>query len=236
MVGSLQIRETLRAAWLYAFCIDKSVERHVNLLPVGNPTDADCIFVQAFGRVSYPDTALPEIMRWLRKEADDTDLHMFELLDKYCCLTGASNQALAVTCYWLIHENPNLHLMMQWEVALELWRIDHEWYVYRLQQLHTIWPPGDGYFDTTAVKRVSIGLMRYHGLSRPLELAKSAMLVRAWLIIRRLGVEPRLVIANIPFDENSIQPWTRNRRRWIARELLGRVHHVLTRRVRFTPN
>ena len=195
---------------------------------LGRIKDADCIYVQAFGRTTYADQALPRL-KWLVRESNWTDLDKFADLQRRDFQPGSSNLDLAFVVWQLVYRH-HLPVLMQWEVAYSLWVSYPRWYVERGDQLIALWPAGQaGYFSTREVKRLSRDLARAHGWSRPLEVANNWMIARAVLMVAKLeGRLPIVINSDVAeTDWTSIQFWTKAWWLWIPREFVSRIVHVL---------
>lgn len=206
---------------------------------IGEEADANVEFVQSFGRNSIPDSDLGEVLWNIRTNAAMNDLATFVELDTQGFDPGKPNLMLAGQAMELAEEH-GIPIITQWEVAYAIYEIDLSWYLDHSSQIYTIWPDRDSsYFTTREVKRLSVEKMRELGLSHPLEIAHPAMKARAFLIIEKLGVVP--ITQSVSWrcwddllwqwDENSVQPWTRDFFHWKIREVQVRVHHVLHRYV-----
>jgi hypothetical protein len=149
---------------------------------------------------------------------------------------GQSNRDLGREA-WALFLNQPLNIFAQWEVAYAMWETNPAVYDQLLGKtglMHILWPRGT-YYPTWEVKQDSIKQAAALGLSRPIELAHPDMLARAVVIIWRLGLCPSPFVASIAYDPESIQSWTISPDHWWLRNLLGHVHHILHRWVRFNP-
>jgi hypothetical protein len=128
--------------------------------------------------------------------------------------------------------------MGQWEVMYSIFLLDPAWFLNHLNDMVTIWPPVKGYFATYHVKQEAVREMRARGLRIPLEVAHSSMAPRAIPIIWKLGVQPvvqKVSLRDIrsgthllyQFDPESVQGWTRSLDKWIFRETIGRLLHIV---------
>lgn len=185
------------------------------------------VLVQAYGRGSYLDKTLhDELVRVMG--ADWRDLPAcFRKLQAAGFKPGRANRALASICRRLWRLNPSLVLIMQWEVAYCLWEDMGTEFEASLDRVDCIWPEGS-YFATKHVKEASAEFVRKRGLDPDagIELAHSDMAARAMMIIWKIGLDPYLLIAPVPFDPESVQRWVRNPLWWFVRESLGRAHHI----------
>jgi hypothetical protein len=199
----------------------------------GDPNDADSILVQAFGRNSVADTDLHRI----RKNRDNCgfDYEMILKLRGGGCDPGLPNRQLAKICMHLV-EKHRLTAIVQWEVAVAF---DPAWYGKWRENIFCLWPPkkpGE-YFTTKEVKEDSVRMMKKLGKKNPIELAHRRQIVRAALILKKIlrregfsNTVP-IIVTGQPdsFDANSVQIWTRNPARWLLRESLARIHHLVFR-------
>ncbi len=201
----------------------------------GSVADADCLFVQAFGRNDYTDDELGKVIFRLRTEAKLDDLETLALLKQAGFRAGKSNSALASYAMRLHNQLGNVPIISQWEVLYAAYDLDPVWVMENINDLDFIWPPEEGYFATAHVKSMSKRMMEARGCNKPLEVAHPAMITRAVPIIWGCGVTP--IVEEISkgeehelwvWDEESVQPWTRNWDSWKTREFVGRVAHVVS--------
>jgi hypothetical protein len=204
---------------------------------LGKLLDADCIFVQAFGRNKYTDEELNKVLGKFRKMAKYNDLETFKLLRQDGFDPGKSNLSLglyAMRLYNLLNGAP---IIAQWEVAYAIFQTDSVWFMRHTRFIDCIWPPEEGYFATAHVKQESKEKMVARGRVRPVEVAHPAMITRAVPIIWGTGVSPIVEEIRLGeaknhllwvWDENSVQPWTTSWSAWQKREFVGRMAHIFT--------
>lgn len=197
---------------------------------IGRVEDADCLYVQAFGRSMYTDKELRGLA-WLCRESTLTDEEKFTELRRRGFKPGDSNVEIAFAAWGIIHQQ-SLPAIMQWEVAYSMWEQYPRWYGKFRERLIALWPSvAADYFSTMEVKTLSRDTARARGWSRPMELASSWMIIRAALIVAKL--EGRLPIVRdmdlLETDPASVQGWTKSWWRWLPREFVGRILHVLCR-------
>lgn len=194
----------------------------------------DVTLTQAFGRNTFTDADLPIISH--NRKACDNDEDMFEHLrgnERFD--PGASNEALAeIVAGQLLDPSVTIEQVMQWEVAFALWQKYPALYADTREGIHVLWPEeGAKAYRTHEVKRDSVSVMEQKGLYNAFEFAHPDMMIRALMILGKLGIEADVLAADIPFDVHSIQHQTRDARQWMGRELLARIEHILSGRVRF---
>lgn len=210
----------------YASC------RMDSCMPVAGIDEPDSLLVQAFGRNSFTDSQLPEVVEMHRMQAGD-DQAVWHILSEREFDPGLPNKLLAEVAFEKVIQNPEVvESPMQWEVAYALWQKDPSAYDRYRNRIHTLWPTGN-FYPTYDVKADSLRVMDQLGLYNPAELAHPGMIVRAVAILDKLGVEPEPLAIEPVFDPASTQRQIRNRRAWIGREALTRVHHLLHRHVTF---
>lgn len=216
---------------------------------IGNVEQADCIFVQAFGRGSWIDAVLGQILANVLIAAKGDDSSALNILRMRGFKPGESNFALARHAMRL-HERYKIPIIAQWEVVCAIFILDPAWYWERQKEIDAIWPPTEGYFSTYHVKMASREKMLARGKCRPLEVSHPAMISRAVPTIWKLGVAPIAEGVSLfnfrshelwVWDPNSVQPWTRGFRNWIPREAIGRGLHLVMHVTagypyRFAPN
>ena len=196
-------------------------------------SDNDCIFIQAFGRNTWTDE---QLLGFLKDNQARRSNDPMRALQRDGFDPGRSNRDLARIA-WMLFLNRPVNIFAQWEVAYAMWEENPTVYDKLLGGtglMHVLWPRGS-YYPTWIVKQDSIGLAAELGLMHPIELAHPDMVARATAILWRLGVRPSLRVVPIAYDPKSVQPWTRSKRHWWLRNLLGHVHHILHRWVRFVP-
>lgn len=195
----------------------------------------DVTLTQAFGRNSLTDGELPLISH--NRALSETDEEMLSLLNHDGFEAGASNEALAeVIAGQLSDPAVIIEQVVQWEVAFALWQKYPELYARCREAIHVTWPhPGARAYRTFEVKEDSRDIMEKIGLYNAYEFAHPDMMIRARLILRKLGIEADILAADIPFpfDPDSKQYQTRSSGAWFGREILTRAEHVLMNRIEF---
>ncbi len=218
------IREAIReiGLWIRYCCV------WPGLPPRGNPADADCIVVQAFGRNSQTDAELRTIAEL--RQRSRTDLLAIEALHNFGFDAGTPNDELARECEAVMNRYPKMVAIVQWEVAAGF---DWRWCRSNSRRIICIWPGREGYLSTTIVLKQTHGIMLSQHLKCPIQLAHRRHIVRAFMIARKiLGTTPIVLWQGTrSFDRWSVQFWTRSWYRWVVRETLTRVHHLVTRKV-----
>lgn len=201
---------------------------------IGNPEEADCLFVQAFGRNEFDDRSLGKVLWDVRSQAGMDDVEAFNMLVYRSFNPGKPNRALARVAMrlsdWL-----SIPVIAQWEVVFAIFQMAPEWYFANRGRIDSIWPGKEGYFATHHVKVFSREKMLGRGLSRPLEVAHPSMVARAVPVIWKLGMNPIVQGMSLwkfwthelwIWDKESVQLWTRSFALWLLREIPGRAHHV----------
>jgi len=196
----------------------------------------DCVFAQAYawerfwnrGRLIKCDKEVMALVNKIRAENPTAhDGQLFRILQLEGFKPGKSNRVIAHYC---IEKSEGIRkIYAQWEVAMEIFRIEPG--LYNGGLLRTIWPkPGASYITTKEVKIDSVKMMVEDGLSDPLEIAHHGMWPRAMLIIHKLGVAPAPFIRRIPWTgQKSGQPKTAKWSSWVPYETLVRIHHIVKR-------
>ena len=190
----------------------------------------DVTLTQAFGRNTFEDSELPTIAEERASNGSDHSTFL-NYLRRENFDPGASNRALAETvARQLQDQSVYIEQIMQWEVAYALWDQYPDLYRLHAPALHVVWPDSD-FYPTFQVKADSIEVMKEKGLFNPYEFAHPDMMVRALAILGKQGIQADVLAADIPFDEDSTQEWTRDPKKWAMREKLTRVHHVVKKHV-----
>jgi hypothetical protein len=193
---------------------------------IGDPTTADCVIVQAFGRNSCLDSRLSEISTRAQKRSD------WQLVQELLAegfSPGQPNFVLAYECMEAMNKF-GLPTIVQWEVACAF---PPEWYEKNHQKVICLWPPSSGYFSTRQVSLATLEVCRERGWLRVIEIAHKRMIARSALIVHKLwdGQMPVILFPQLTksFDRKSVQLWTKSWYWWIFREAIGRIHHLVLR-------
>ena len=189
----------------------------------------DSILVQAFGRNTFKDKELPLVVN-LHNTHDD--ITVFEHLAELGFDPGESNRALASEVDKVMDRGNLVEALDQWESSFASWKKDPARFKRLRDYIHVLWPKTN-FYPTTDVKKDSIEIMDKLGLYNPLELAHQDMLIRSLGILAKLGIEPDLIIPQIPYDSNSAQSQTRDEFHWQLREFPARMEHLLKGKVKF---
>lgn len=191
--------------------------------------EGDVIFVQAFGRNTFSESSVFAVGVMSGEISDDE--RTLEWLESHNFDPGIPNKKLAQRTRELM-EKYEIPAIVQWEVAAAF---EKRWYLQNKKRIICIWPPEErnAYFDTTKVKMRSLEYAKEYGWESPIEVAHAMQITRAALIIEKLSGKFPLIPNSLPddFDKKSVQWWTRNIWVWLARESLGRIHHLITGRV-----
>lgn len=217
---------------------------------IGELRDADCIFVQAFGRNSMPDDKLGQKIWEVLRKANSLS-EVFTFLSYSGFEPGKANEALAKKIVRLAKKY-SIPIIAQWEVVYCIWLTQRLWFADNEKDIDCLWPPEMGYYATFDVKLASRQKMRERNKKRPIEVCHPAMTARAIPILWKIGVN--VVVEPIQpwsffkeelwvWDDKSIQPWTRGFIRlkwindwWLIREMFGRfIHHPIKGWVSFIP-
>lgn len=209
---------------------------------VGDPSQAQAIAVQAYGRNTYPDDALQEVTSRYY-QLDENDNRTIAYLKQEGFKPGNDNRRIARRCMRLVDAYNIPWVIAQWEVVCAMAFDEPEWFAAHQRQIITLWPP-DQYFNTYLVKSVTVEHMKELGITRVIELAQPWHVARAALIFRRLlddwipGLWPIIVTErrlrqlegkkDLPpwFDWRSVQVWTKHFLIWCAYEAGARyIHH-----------
>lgn len=206
--------------WLrYLFCWP-------GLPAVGDPSQADVMIIQAFGRNDYLDTELFKIRKVYENFGQD-DAQTIAWLRSQNFNPGLPNRQLAAECQAMA-DLYGLPVITQWEVATAF---DSVWYEQNKNRIICLWPSADPkqYFSTRLVKEETVRVMNQHGWHNPIELAHKRQVARNFLIVKKLLSKSPIIIEQKTqcFDSKSIQSWTRGPLAWIVREVLTRAFHLV---------
>lgn len=209
---------------------------------IGNAADANIIVALTFGRNTFPDNGLNEML--LRFGLGD-NLHtreVFEQLDRARFDPGLTNFHIADRVWKEYQKNPDAHVYCQWEVAFVLWYERPEIFkapeTYR--RFHVVWPFSEAFFDSYAVLEEVYKETRFLTPTytrRALIIAQDYHIARVVAIAWKMGFEVMTGEPGIKdFDEKSVQPFTRSLNAWLLREYVVRLsHHPLKGKVRLSP-
>jgi hypothetical protein len=218
---------------------------------IGNIEEGDCIWIQAFGRNSWPDEELGKIICDILKKSSSLS-EAFTFIRYLGFDPGSVNKALSKHAVSLA-KRYEVPISGQWENIYCIWESDLEWFLDNQNEIDCLWPPELGYYATWHVKLESRERMRARHRKRPIEVCHPAMAARAIAIIWKLRVNV-ITEAVYPWnfwknplwvwDINSVQAWTTAfirladpREWWLSRESYGRYfHHLIQKRwVSFWP-
>ncbi len=136
---------------------------------------------------------------------------------------GLTNYALAGVAARLA-AGSSAPLLLQWEIALALAEQRP-----MMTVNHTVREHWAGeYLDTFEVLRQIAVVCRANGGKRVAIVAHPAHAWRVARVAARLGLDPVIVnTVGVPYDPESIQPWTRSAWRFLPRELAARLMYFL---------
>jgi len=203
---------------------------------VGDSNRADLVIIPAFGRNSVSDKDVYTIGSLGEHFSNGKALNLLANGGHHVrkINIGTPNSDLAKECKEIM-DTYGIPAIVQWEIALALYKNYIEWYIRNEDKIYIIWPPihfqiGFSTFDF--VQKAS-EVMQKKSFSTPIALAHKAMIIRVFLIMRKLlGKDPIVPEQKTgSWDKSSVQWQTRSKWLWIAREFPTRVHHILTRRV-----
>ena len=237
----LRVRE-----WLFdRFLLPGSFLKETGRKRGGSTLDAGYAIVLAFGRRDCPEESFlaRSIGRWgdahfpmIRDVAEWNGeygtVDTFEMFEEYGFDPGLPNKMLADLCFQRF-EKTDTPLVLQWEIAYTLWSRHGDWYRERWNRLIVIWPEEERYLSTRHFFLIAKGMARLQGWYNPLIIAHPEHVQRAYFVARRVYSDNekeivRAMALSSPrkwFDKWSVQWWTRGPMRWLAYEMLVRIHH-----------
>lgn len=213
----------------------------VPMVPVmGDPQEADCLWVQAFSRKSIAEKRLADVLAPLFQEAAGSEPEVFRRLILRGFDPGDANRRLARLAREIAERYAKgafpLAIVGQWEVVFCLYEEYREWYDCHRDRIHAVFPPHVG--PTPRVKARCIEISQAHGLVAPIELAVPVMLARAVAHIWGLGWNCIVVPFDMSLHETfvpgaaegqehterfiGVLPW----KGWLAREVFGRLIYM----------
>ena len=194
--------------------------------PSGHPDHADLIIAQAFGRTMFSDKYLPVIMGDL--PTCQNNILSFKILITQTFDSGEPNIEIAKECYRIV-EKHSIPLYAQWEIAFEMFKLDPEKYTKLDDLINPIWPIA--HKDSFTTNDVLEKIMNINHFNNPILIANNWMSIRAALLIKkRMLTYPTLINTDCSsFNPCSTQAWTRDYHRWVFKETLVRIHHLIFR-------
>ncbi len=214
-----------RSPWLYylhPYCAE--------LPSRGRTQDADVIIAFAFGRNTYRDDQLDEVLR-IREKFGNNDLATVRFLQASDFDAGLPNWELASQVSHLaeIYEIPAI---VQWEVAAAF---EPEWYAEFHSLIHPIWPlPPPRYTNTLDILSAARAIMETAELKRPLLLDHARKITRTYLLARK-ALECECIVPwqwCRSFDPDSKQPHTTSWLQWWFWDTCkAKPHHLVHRLV-----
>ena len=201
----------------------------------GSNQKFDFICPQAFGRNTWLDSEVGRIAEGRRDESDHDDLAIFESLEGDDFDPGRPNWLLAEQCVrlWLQH---NVPIIGQWEVLYAVWQLNKVAYREHRELFCAIWPSSCEYLGTRGMLleawRIALNVFC---VPKPRVVAHPEHIQRCYFLARKIfGAENVSIWVSSEqecdrcwFDSQSVQWWTRGPIRWLAYEMLVRIHHQL---------
>lgn len=194
---------------------------------------AGFISPQAFGRNTYSDEEVGSVIHAMLESIKDP-IRRFEWLKERGFEPGTPNRILALRCIRLAKDAPIRSIVRpiigQWEVLYAIWSYEPDWYTKHQNILIPIWPPAVGYLGTRGMLLIVKEIADRRGLKTPLITAHPEHIQRCFFIARKIFGVAATDVRNPSaewFDPESIQKWTTGPGRWLAYEMLARIHHRL---------
>jgi hypothetical protein len=235
----MSLRDAMIASWFLPENFYRRTAGHAY------PDQAEFICPQAFGRNTYSDERVGSIIGAMLESIKDP-IRRFEWLKERGFNPGQPNRILAQRCVKLakfirpffdetgtVKGHNITHLVIgQWEVLYAMWLIEPHWYADHQEILIPIWPPITGSWTTHAMMLTAFDIAEAHGLRVPLIVAHPEHIQRCFFIARKIfGIAATDHIDGMVleewFDRHSVQKQTTSPGRWLAYEMLARVHHRL---------
>ncbi|MBI2355963.1 MAG: YdcF family protein [Candidatus Doudnabacteria bacterium] len=184
--------------------------------------EGDVIVACSFGRNSLRDKELYVISR-IYNQTQNQDFVATAALLKLGFDPGLPNREIAELCQRLSSQTAR-PMILQWEVAAAL---DLYWYQQNQKRIIAVWPPENGsHLSTRGFALTAQDIMNIAGLRKPILVTHNYHQLRASLIFKKLGLNPIIIDTKInSFDANSVQPFTRSLKNWMAREIPSRIYH-----------
>lgn len=232
--------------WLFdRFLLPGSFLKETGRKRGGSTLDAGYAIVLAFGRRDYPEESflarligrwgdarfpmIRDVVEWIEEYGT---VDTFEMFEEYGFDPGLPNKMLADLCFQRF-EKTDTPLVLQWEIAYAIWIRRRDWYEERQNRLMVIWPEEERYLSTRRFFLIAKGMARLQGWYNPLIMAHPEHVQRAYFVARRVYSDNEKEIVRVMalsfsqkwFDKWSVQWWTRGSMRWLAYEMLARIHH-----------
>jgi len=196
-----------------------------NSLPdTGDPKQANCVISLAFGRNDIEDQDLYRLGFMADGLGDST---MVEIIRKKHFRPGLPNIILAERVQDLMLKY-NIPSLLQWEIAVAL---DWSFYKKHKDQIFIIWPLKERKrgFNSKQVLEKAIEIMNERNFNIPILLAHELHIKRVVALWEAMVEEEPIIIDSFVdvFDEDSVQDWTKDKKNWLKKEFLVRIHHLI---------
>ncbi|AKM82167.1 TPA: hypothetical protein DD449_03615 [Candidatus Berkelbacteria bacterium] len=184
--------------------------------------DAKVVFGQAFGRNTYTDADLGKVRAIYEANGCD-DYRTVEAM-RLSFDPGEPNRLFGQKAQ-KIAAQLILPIVCQWEI---LFGLDRYWFYANRHRINGIWPPAkdpEKYFTSKNV--IQLGKQFIKSDESVYLVDHAGMTNRIVRMLAVEGIETAAVWDSEVYDNESIQPHTRNRAAWLKREQLVRVHHLI---------
>lgn len=214
----------------------------------GSVVDASFICPQAFGRSTWTDKEIGDVMREIIFEVGSTNLSLrqdeaFNSLKSKDFNPGNVNVSLAIECKRLgkilKSAGKSPWIIGQWEVIYALAKWESElarWYDANRKFIIAIWPPLSGeYLMTRGMLFEARKIASLYGLTKILVVGHKEHLARCALLADSVFGSDNVILSGQPspsygevqFDPSSMQKQTVSKGAWRIYEIMARFHHMV---------
>ena len=196
----------------------------------GNITKDKILVAYSFGRNSFSEREVKIMIYGARENARGTG-DAFRILKEILAFeSGNPNSSIASECAEIIKEHGIKNVILSWEIAFSLWENDRKLF-YQVNP-SVIWPDDSkARMSTREISLKVAEIIREKKGKEIVLVAHKRLSARAALLLKRaLQKEADIAIPEIKtgdFDERSAKWQTQGAFKWLTREILTRIHHLL---------
>jgi hypothetical protein len=197
----------------------------------GNMLGVGMIMAQSFGRNTYSDDKLGEVLDSFRRKAKYQSEDTFKILESSGFDPGDMNRSLAEELILAMEKYSIRIAVLQWEIGYAVWVKRPDFFQKKEKYFEIVWPEiGQKYMSSLAVIKQAANLTKRWGGKKVACLSHRRMETRVALMAAE-RMDTDLVCLNsstTSFSKKSVQWWTRGPIRWLARETVVRITLLFT--------
>ena len=196
---------------------------------IGNIEKGTILLAQAFGRNDVLDEKLGVIASLAKQ---NIEINILAVIAKEVD-PGKSNMDLARKIIEILKSRSDLPAVIQWEIAVAIYRLNKVWYLENACRIAAVFPNGNGRFSTKDVLEKSLTIANSRGwiVDCPIVVAHEDMYARAWFLARKIfGISPISLGEKTwthTYDFKSVQEVTKSHQSFMLYEWKVRIHHFL---------